>query len=85
MYSEFPFFVVYYLGLLTATIFLSRFIFRKYIQFAKSYNLIKAVNSRAAHKGTVFTGGGVVFCGVLMVCGFIIGNFTLNYTTLEHI
>ena len=43
-------------GITYATIFLSRFIFRKYIQFAMSYNLIKAVNSRAAHKGTVFTG-----------------------------
>ena len=74
MNSQFPFFVVYYLGLLTATIFLSRFIFRKYIQFAKSYNLIKAVNSRAAHKGTVFTGGGVVYAAVIMVSALILDN-----------
>ena len=68
------FFIVYYLGLLIATIFLSRFIFRKYIQFAKSYNLIKAVNSRAAHKGTVFTGGGVVYAAVIMVSALILDN-----------
>ncbi len=74
MNSEFPFFVIYYLGLLTATIFLSRFIFRKYIQFAKSYNLIKAINSRAAHKGTVFTGGGVVYAAVIMVSALILDN-----------
>ena len=74
MNSEFPFFVVYYLGLLVATIFLSRFIFRKYIQFAKSYNLIKGVNSRAAHKGTVFTGGGVVYAAVIMVSALILDN-----------
>jgi len=74
MYSEFPFFIVYYLGLLTATIFLSRFIFRKYIQFAKSYNLTKAVNSRAAHKGIVFTGGGVVYAAVMMVSALILDN-----------
>lgn len=74
MNSEFPFFVVYYLGLLIATIFLSRFTFRKYIQFAKSYNLIKAVNSRAAHKGTVFTGGGVVYAAVIMVSALILDN-----------
>ena len=74
MNSEFPFFIVYYLGLLIATIFLSRFIFRKYIQFAKSYNLIKAVNSRAAHKGTVFTGGGVVYAAVIMVSALILDN-----------
>ena len=74
MNSEFPFFIVYYLGLLTATIFLSRFIFRKYIKFAKSYNLIKALNSRAAHKGTVFTGGGVVYAAVIMVSALILDN-----------
>ena len=51
MNSEFPFFLVYYLGLIVAIVFLSRFVFRKYIQFAKSYNLIKAANSRAARNG----------------------------------
>ena len=74
MNPEFPFFVVYYLGLLTATIFLSRFIFRKYIKFAKRFNLIKALNSRAAHKGTVFTGGGVVYAAVIMVSALILDN-----------
>ena len=74
MNSEFPFFVVYYLGLLVATIFLSRFIFRKYISFAKRYNLTKASNSRAAHKGFVFTGGGVVYAAVLMVAAVILDN-----------
>ena len=73
MNSEFPFFV-YYLGLLISTIFLSRFIFRKYIQFAKSYNLKKLANERAAHKGVVFTGGGVVFAAVIMVAALILDN-----------
>ena len=74
MNSEFPFFLVYYLVLLIATVFLSRFIFRKYIQFAKSYYLTKAVNSRAAHKGSVFTGGGVVYAAVMMVSALILDN-----------
>jgi len=73
MGSEFPFFI-YYLGLLISTIFLSRFIFRKYIQFAKTYNLIKTTNSRAAHKGIVFTGGGVVYAAVIMVAAVILDN-----------
>ena len=73
MNSEFPF-LLYYLGVLVATIFLSRFIFRKYIQFAKTYNLVKAANSRAAHKGTVFTGGGVVYAAVIMVTALILDN-----------
>ena len=74
MNSEFLFFLAYYLGLLIATIFLSRFIFRKYIQFARRYNMIKAVNSRAAHKGTVLTGGGVVYAAVIMVSALILDN-----------
>ena len=73
MNSEFPF-LLYYLGVLTATVFLSRFIFRKYIQFAKTYNLVKAANSRAAHKGIVFTGGGVVYAAVIMVAALILDN-----------
>ena len=73
MNSEFPF-LLYYLGVLIATILLSRFIFRKYIQFAKTYNLVKATNSRAAHKGIVFTGGGVVYAAVVMVAALILDN-----------
>ena len=68
------FIYIYYLGLFITSIFLSRFIFKKYIQFARSYNLIKAVNSRAAHKGTVFTGGGVVYAAVVMVSALILDN-----------
>ena len=73
MNSEFPF-LLYYLGVLTATVFLSRFIFRKYIQFAKTYNLVKPSNSRAAHRGIVFTGGGVVYAAVIMVAALILDN-----------
>ena len=73
MNSEFPF-LVYYLGVLIGTVFLSRFIFAKYIGFAKTYNLVKATNSRAAHKGLVFTGGGVVYAAVIMVAALILDN-----------
>ena len=74
MNSEFPYFL-YYFGLLIAIIFLSRFIFTKYIQFAKTYNLVKATNSRAAHKGIVYTGGGgVVYAAVIMVAALILDN-----------
>ncbi len=73
MYSEFPYFI-YYVGLFVATIFLSRFIFRKYIQFATDYNLIKSTNARAAHKGVVYTGAGVVYAAVIMVAALILDN-----------
>ena len=73
MYSEFPFFI-YYVGLLVGTLFLSRFIFKKYIQFAISYNLKKPTNDRAVHKGIVFTGGGLVYGAVIMVAALILDN-----------
>ena len=73
MNSEFLF-ILYYLGLLTGTIFLSRFIFRKYIVFAKSYNLIKNINARTTHKGLVYTGGGVVYAAVIMVAALVLDN-----------
>ena len=78
MNSEFPFFI-YYLGLLILTVFLSRFIFRKYIQFAKNYNLTKSSNERAVHKGYVFTGGGVVYAAVIMVAALILDNLDFVY------
>ena len=74
MSSEFPFFLAYYFGLLVATLFLSRFIFIKYIQFARNYNLTMALNVRAAHKGTVFTGGGLIYAAVIMVSSLILDN-----------
>ena len=73
MDSDFPY-LIYYFGLLISIIFLSRFIFRKYIQFAKSYDLKKSSNQRAVHKGVVFTGGGVVYASVIMVAAVILDN-----------
>ena len=73
MNSEFPF-LVYYLGLFIITVFLSRFIFKRYIRFAKKYNFTKSTNARAAHKGLVYTGGGVVFAAVIMVAAVVLDN-----------
>ena len=73
MFSEFPF-PLYYLGLFIATIFLSRFIFRSYIKFAKHYNLTNSINLRLANKGNVITGGGVVFAAVLMLAALVLEN-----------
>ena len=73
MNSDFTF-SIYYLGLLISVIFLSKFIFGKYIHFAKSYSLKKNSNERAVHKGVVFTGGGVVYAAVIMVAAVILDN-----------
>ena len=73
MNSEFPF-PLYYLGLFIATIFLSKFIFSNYINFAKKYNLIKSTNSSTAYKDIKLTGGGVVFAFVVMVSSLVLEN-----------
>lgn len=73
MSSEFPY-PLYYLGLLIAAIFLSRFIFANYIKFAKFNNLTNSTNLRTANKGNVITGGGVVFAAVLMLAALVLEN-----------
>ena len=85
MSSEFPF-PLYYFGLLIITLFLSRFIFRRYIGFAKRYNFTKSINARAAHKGLVFTGGGVVYASVIMVAAVVLDNLDfVEFTALSPV
>ena len=73
MGSEISFWI-FYSGLLIGVIFLSKFLFGKYIQFAKTYNLVKSINSRAAHRGLVFTGGGIVYPSIILVSALILDN-----------
>ena len=70
---EFPY-LIYYIGLLIAVLLLSRFIFRKYIQFAKKYSLKKAHNERTVHIGSALTGGGVIYAAVIMLSAVILDN-----------
>ena len=69
----FPF-LIYYLGLLIMTIILSRFIFSKYIQFAKKYKLTNSIYPKMAYKGNIPTGGGVVYASVVMVFSLVLEN-----------
>ena len=73
MNSEFPF-IFYYLGLFISTVYLSRFILKKYIHFAKNYNLTDSSNSRTARKGNILTGAGVVFASVVVVAALVLEN-----------
>ena len=71
-------YIFYYLGVFVLTLFLSRFIFSRYIGFAKRFNLVKALSARASHKGQVYTGGGVVFAAVIMVAALVLHD--LDFT-----
>ena len=71
-------YIFFYLWVFVLTLFLSRFIFSRYIGFAKRYNLVKAQSARASHKGQVFTGGGVVLAAVIMVATLVLHD--LDFT-----
>ena len=72
-------YIFYYLGVFILTLFLSRFVFSRYIRFAKRFNLIKAQSARASHKGLVYTGGGVVYAAVIMVAALVLDDLDFTY------
>jgi len=75
-------YIFYYVGVFILTLFLSRFIFSRYIRFAKRFNLVKAQSTRASHKGQVITGGGVVFAAVIMVAALVLHD--LDFTKFSN-
>jgi len=81
MTTEFTY-IFYYLGVFFLTLFLSRFVFSRYVGFAKRYNLVKGINSRTSHKGQVFTGGGVVYAAVVMVASLVLDD--LDFTNFSN-
>ena len=72
-------YIFYYLGVFILTLFLSRFVFSRYVGFAKRFNLIKAQSARASHKGQVFTGGGVVYEAVIMVAALVLDDLDFTF------
>ena len=81
MKIEFNFFF-YFLGVFVLALFLSRFVFSRYVGFAKRYNLVKNQSIRASHKGKVFTGGGVVYAAVIMVAALVLDD--LNFVKFSN-
>ena len=76
MESEFSF-AIYYIGLLIATIFLSRFLFINYIKYA---------NLGVVHKENVLTAGGVVYAAVIMVATLVLDNLDfLEFSNISPI
>ena len=75
-------YIFYYIGVFILTLLLSRFVFSRYVSFAKRFNLIKAQSTRASHKGQVFTGGGVVYAAVIMVAALVLDD--LDFTNFSN-
>ena len=69
----FPVFL-YYVGLFILVLILTKFIFTRYLQFARNFNLVNESNERSAHRGKVFTGGGMVVATVLLVAVVVLDS-----------
>ena len=66
-------FIIYPTFILLFAIFLSSFLFKRYLVVAKRYNLYKGYNERSSHTGQVYTGAGILLAFVL-----IVGNLVLD-------
>ena len=66
--------LLYYVGLSILILILTKFIFTRYLQFARNFNLVNQSNERSAHKGKVFTGGGIVLATVLLVAVVVLDS-----------
>ena len=69
----FPVFL-YYVGLFVLVLILTKFIFIRYLQFARNFNLVNTPNQRSVHHGKVFTGGGMVVATVLLVAVVVLDS-----------
>ena len=72
----FPVFL-YYVGLFFLVLILTKFIFTRYLQFARNFNLVNTPNQRSVHHGKVFTGGGMVVATVLLVAVVVLDVWNL--------
>jgi UDP-N-acetylmuramyl pentapeptide phosphotransferase/UDP-N-acetylglucosamine-1-phosphate transferase len=55
---------------------LSSFLFKRYINIANKYNLIKGSNERSSHSGKVFTGAGILLAFILLLAGLVLNTVT---------
>jgi len=63
--------------ILLFTLFLSSFLFKRYIVVAKKYNLFKGYNERSSHSGHVYTGSGILLAFVLLVANIVLDTISV--------
>ena len=68
---------VYGLIILLFTLFLSSFLFKRYIIVAKKYNLYKGYNERSSHSGQVYTGAGILLAFVLSTANIVLDTISV--------
>jgi len=68
---------IYGLIILLFALFLSSFLFKRYIIVAKKYNLYKGYNDRSSHSGQVYTGSGILLAFVLLVADIVLDTISI--------
>jgi len=68
-----------YIATFFFTLLLARFGFGRHFLLAKNYNLVKGYNNRAAHKGVVYTGAGLIIAFMLMLVAVVLNNVEFLY------
>ena len=68
---------IYGLIILLFALFLSSFLFKRYIVVAKRYNLFKGYNDRSSHSGQVYTGSGILLAFVLLVANIVLDTVSI--------
>ena len=68
---------IYGLIILLFTLFLSSFLFKRYIIVAMKYNLYKGYHDRSSHSGQVYTGAGILLAFVLLVANIVLDTISI--------
>ena len=68
---------IYGLIIFLFTLFLSSFLFKRYIIVATKYNLYKGYNERSSRSGQVFTGAGILFAFVLSTANIVLDTISI--------
>ena len=66
-----------------SALFIARFVFARYYSEAEKYNLVKAYNNRAVHKGKVYTGAGLVLSFIILLLA--VGLNTIEFLFFEKL
>ena len=68
---------IYGLIILLFALFLSSFLFKRYIVVARKYNLYKGYNERSSHSGQVYTGAGILLAFVLSTANIVLDTISI--------
>lgn len=69
--------IIYPIVILLFAIFLSSFLFKRYLVVAKRYNLYKGFNERSSHTGQVYTGAGILIAFVVLVANIVLDSVSV--------